>query len=107
MNKKIFLFPKAEADIDKRFSYIAKNNIQAAFRFPETTQAAFDMLVTHPQIGVRREFNNPKLKGMRMWPVPSFEKDLIFYHPTDEMIEVIRVLPSSRDIEAIFTDEKD
>ena len=40
-----------------------------------------------------------------MWHVKGFEDYLIFYRPIDDGVEIFRVLPGKRDIEAIFNDE--
>jgi toxin ParE1/3/4 len=39
-----------------------------------------------------------------MWRVRGFERYLIFYRPTDDGIDVVRVLHGSRDIESLFED---
>ena len=51
-----------------------------------------------PELGAARSFANPKLAGLRMWPIKGFEKQLVFYRPVKEGIEVIRVLHAARDI---------
>jgi len=53
-------------------------------------------------MGAGREFRNPKLVGMRMWPITRFPKYLICYPPTKRGIRVIRVIHGARDIRRIF-----
>lgn len=36
--------------------------------------------------------DNPRLQGLRWWPVPRFPRFAIFYFPRDDEIEIIRVL---------------
>lgn len=40
-----------------------------------------------------------------MWPIPDFPNHLIWYQPTAEGIEVVRVLNAARDIERVISDE--
>ena len=40
-----------------------------------------------------------------MWPIPRFEKYLIFYRFNDDTLEVIRVLHGARDLTRIFETE--
>jgi toxin ParE1/3/4 len=60
------------------------------------------MLAQFPGMGARREFRNPKLAGMRLWPITRFPKYLIFYQPTKRGIRVVRVIHGARDVGRIF-----
>jgi plasmid stabilization system protein ParE len=53
-------------------------------------------------MGARREFRDPKLAGMRAWPITRFPKYLIFYLPTKRGIRVLRVIHGARDMRRIF-----
>ena len=44
----------------------------------------------------------PIMAGVRSWGIRGFPNHLIFYRPTDDRIEVIRVLHAARDIETIL-----
>ncbi|MGH2346023.1 MAG: hypothetical protein ACRDG4_12410 [Chloroflexota bacterium] len=48
-----------------------------------------------PGIGASRDYGNPRLKGMRAWPIPTFQKHVIFYQTTDRELRIIRVLPET------------
>jgi toxin ParE1/3/4 len=85
--------------------YIALDNLDAAFRFLDSAEESFRDLERMPLMGTRREFQNPKLAGIRLWRVKGFPKHLIFYRPLEDGIEIIRVLHSARDIEALFSEE--
>ena len=60
-----------------------------------------------PEMGALRHFGNPALKDIRMWPIKGFEKHLVFYHPIENGIEVIRVLHAARDIQSIIEEGND
>jgi toxin ParE1/3/4 len=103
---RLALKPQADRDIGIQFEFIAKDNLQAAVRFYEAAFRAFDVLQTNPHIGPARDFENPQLKDVRIWFVRGFEKYLIFYRATDELVEILRVLHSSRDIDGILSGEE-
>ena len=54
-----------------------------------------------PGIGAAMCFRHPRLAGVRMLPVRGFEHHLIFYRPTGDGIELIRVYHAARDVDAI------
>jgi toxin ParE1/3/4 len=57
-------------------------------------------------MGRQRETTNPNLADLRQWPVPGFEKYLIFYRPAEDGIDVVRVLHGARDLDAILDEEE-
>jgi toxin ParE1/3/4 len=105
MTLRLVLKPQADRDINNQFEYIANDNLEAAIRFYEAAFRAFDVLLTNPHIGPARDFEDPELKDIRIWLVKGFEKHLIFYRATDELVEIVRVLHTSRDIDSILMDE--
>jgi toxin ParE1/3/4 len=55
--------------------------------------------VTQPMMGRARDEIE---QGLRSFP---FGRYVIFYMPSDDGIDVVRVLHSARDIDAVFADE--
>ena len=53
-------------------------------------------------MGPKRDFANPKLANLRVWPITKFRQYLIFYTPTRRGIRVIRVIHGARDLSRIF-----
>lgn len=74
-------------------------------RFLEAVDLAFEQLLRMPEIGASRAWLNPRLPALRMWPIPDFPNHLIWYQPTAEGIEVVRVLHAARDVERVLADE--
>lgn len=106
MKWRLALKPQADRDINNQFEYIAKDNLEAAIRFYEAAFRSFNVLLTNPNIGPGREFDNPELRDVRIWLVKDFEKYLIFYRATDDLVEILRVLHASRDIDSILSGEE-
>ena len=82
---------------------IAEDSLAASRRFTAAAEEAYEMLAEMPGVGASREFNNPRLSGLRMFPVQGFRNYLIFYQATDVEITIIRVLHGARDIESLFS----
>lgn len=103
MSRKIILRDDVLKDLDESSATIGQYSPHASVRFLEEAQKAFRLIADMPGIGTPRDYNNPALPGMRMWPIPRFRKYLIFYLTTDETIEIVRVLHGSQHIQAIFS----
>ena len=102
MTRRVILDPEADRDIEEQFDYLAARRLDAALRFLQATSDTFEQLAEMPGMGAPRRFNNPKLAGVRMWPIRGFENYLSFYLTTEESIQVLRVLHGARNIERIF-----
>jgi toxin ParE1/3/4 len=102
MTKRIVITPKASADIDGHFEYLAQYNLETALNFFDAARQTFAQLARNPSIGSPYITKNPAFQGLRRWTVKSFRTQLIFYFDRDDCIEIIRVINAARDIEAIF-----
>jgi plasmid stabilization system protein ParE len=69
------------------------------------SRKALVRLATTPEVGAPRAFTNPRLTGIRIWPVPGFKAYLIFYRIDDDAVRVLRVLHAKRDIPGILEGE--
>ncbi len=104
MTRSILKRPQAERDIEECFVYIGSGNLDAALRFLDAIEDSLETISENPLIGSPREFYNIGDKNLRMWLVTGFENYEIFYLVEDEIIDVVRVLHSARDLEGIFGD---
>ncbi len=96
--KPINIYPLASAEIDDIAEYIAAESLEAATRFLESAEQTFSRISEQPGIGSSRYAHIAYLDGLRFWPVPCFEKYLVFYIERQDRIDVLRVLHGSRDI---------
>lgn len=90
------LSPLAEADLDELWQHIAYDNEPAADGMIFKIFEAIDLLVRTPFAGRARE---ELLLDIRSFGVHPY---VIFYRPTSEEIEIVRVLHGARDIESLF-----
>ena len=88
-----------DEDLAGLAQHIARDNVEAALRFLEAAELAFQKLAEMPGMAGLWESPNPRLAGIRVWSIRKFENYLIFYRPIQEGIELIRVLHGSRNIE--------
>jgi toxin ParE1/3/4 len=88
--------PLAEADLEEIWQYIARDNRTAADHLHATFRDKFLMLANRPLLGERREDLRPNLRAF------TVGRYVIYYRPSEDAIEVIRVLHSARDVRALF-----
>tara|TARA_Y100000815_G_scaffold231057_1_gene221070 strand:+ start:879 stop:1205 length:327 start_codon:yes stop_codon:yes gene_type:complete len=97
VSKPVRITQRAQDDIDAIASYIALDNLDAALRLYEAIDAVAGLLGSHPELGVRRDFQRSgKLRVVR---VPGFEQLLVYYRPSDSFVDVLRVIHGARDQE--------
>jgi len=88
------IHPKARADLDAIWSYIASDTEKSADAVIAQITAAFEMLTSNRFAGRPR----PELSvSVRSFPVGSH---VIFYVPNSEGILIVRVMHSKQDITA-------
>jgi toxin ParE1/3/4 len=91
--------PQAAADILDIWDFIAEDSLEQADAWIDRLDESLRLLASQPLMGRAR----PELvDGLRSRP---FERYVIFYLPLSDGIDVVRVLHSARDIEAIFGDD--
>lgn len=89
---------QAEKDIEELWLYIAADNMLAADRVLDDIEAQCHLIATQPGMGRPR----PELAlapDMRSFPVGRY---IIFYQTLPDGIEIIRVLHSARDLDALL-----
>lgn len=108
MRNRFVILPTADKDLDEQAAYLGENaNLDLALRFYDAAESTFAFLAQTPEAGALRESENPTFAGLRLWRIKGFEAHLIFYRPTDDGTEIVRVLHGHRDIGAVFDDEVD
>lgn len=105
MSRTIIIRDEARFDVIDIAYHIAEDSLASADRFAEAIDAAYKQLAAMPGMGALRDYNNPKLKGLRMWPVPGFRNHLIFYLASDDKLEIVRVVHGAQDLESLFAPE--
>jgi toxin ParE1/3/4 len=68
----------------------------------DAVEATLSFLAANREAGERCFFTSARTFGIRVWAVRGFRNHLVFYRPTEQGIDVVRVLHGARDIEALF-----
>lgn len=104
---RVVLRPRAEADIDAATDYyLRKAGIAVAQQFGDALTEAFVLLGRNPSIGSTRYADAAAMPGLRAWPVRPWPY-MVFYVLGDKVIDVVRVLHTSRDIPATLVEPPD
>lgn len=101
----IVIRPRATRDIDDQAAYIAQQSRAQARRYLGATAHTMQKVGGMPGLGSPFPLTNPRLQGLRAWPVDRFPNHVIYYLPTADGIEVIRVLHAAQDAQAILEAE--
>ena len=97
----------AERDLVEHFVDLGTRAGEAvAQRFLQAAEDTFAALAAMPLIGRTEDFANARLTGMRRWRVRGFDNYLIFYLPTDDGIEILRVVYATRDLPGLVFPEE-
>ncbi len=102
MTRLIFITPQASLDLDDIYNFLAIDNSDMALKFFDLARQTFNQLTKTPEIGTTYEVSNPKLQSLRKWRVKRFDKYIIFYRYSDDLVEIIRILHAGRNITAIL-----
>ncbi len=100
---RLVISPEAQRNIDEHEDFLADEaGIEVAFRFHEAFYEALNRLGEMPGVGASREWLNPRLLGLRMWPIPDFQSHIIYYRTLGEELHVLWVLHGARDRDTII-----
>ena len=92
----LIVSPLAEEDLEEIWSFVAERNVEAADRLIDEITGRFDQLLAYPETGRAR---HDLLVNLRSLPVKRY---VIFYQPTEDGVEIFRVLHGSRDVQGEF-----
>ena len=105
MAPRLVIRPRAYWELDDLAEYLARSSEAAAQRLLEAAEQTFQELVQLPELGALCQFENPRLQGLRCWPVRGFKNYLIFYRLIPDRIEVLHVLHGARDLPSLLEEE--
>jgi len=89
----VIIAPRAERDIEEIHAYVSADNPSAANGLISRFKKTIGLLADRPNMGPR--VIRPGRPGLRKMSVPPF---IIFYRADDSLVEIVRVLHSSRDL---------
>ena len=99
--------PAAREDILRQYRYyLVKQDAPAtALRFLEAVEETISRVCHRPEMGPSKVLDNPRLTGLRSWPVKGFAAIRIYYLSSAAEVRIIRVLHGKRDIAPVLEQE--
>lgn len=88
--------PAAEADILEIWAFIAEDSLVEADLWVDRLDEKLVLWATQPTMGRNRDEVSPGIRSL------VFGRYVVFFEPLSDGIDVVRVLHSSRDIDAAF-----
>lgn len=105
MSRRIVLRLEARSDLRGiADDFEAARGLALADRFLDAAAETFSDLAAMPQLG--RAYpgrgRGTGHEGLRRWRINRFDVYAVFYRPTPDTVEILRVLHGKRDIEGIL-----
>jgi len=94
---RLIISPSAEADLGGILDHISQDKLGAAQRFVAKLRETCKTLGENPHLGAVW----PQI-GDGMWRAFAFQKYVIFYRTSDDLVEILRVVHGARDLERLF-----
>ena len=86
-------------DIDEIAAFLqGRTGPQRAIRFLNEADRTFTRLAGMPGIGSLYDPEAPGLADLRFFPVSRYRSYLVFYRPTPDGVEIVRVLHGARNL---------
>jgi toxin ParE1/3/4 len=79
--------------------YLGEAGPDLARRFQIALDQTLNQLASRPDLGRPRHFRNPRLQGLRSFPVARpFNKVLVFYRIDGDILHAMRLIHGARDL---------
>jgi len=92
--------PEAADDLSEIWSFIARENLQAADRVETAVFEACDLLAGSPLAGQARK--DLTSLPVRFWVVHPYPNYLVVYDPEAKPVRIIRILHGARDLPSVL-----
>jgi len=103
--RQIQLRPTAKKDLQEASDfYLREGGAKVAARFLALAERAFSHIIDHPLSGSRRLSVELRVEGLRSWAISGFPY-LVIYRLTKDVIDILRVLHTSRDVPDWFDED--
>lgn len=95
--------PDVRADVSAIIEYISNDSLDAAGRFGPSVDKTIELLAEWPGFGGLMQFEDPRLAGIRSFPVKGFRNHLIIYdRDADGAIRVLVVTHGARNLPGLL-----
>lgn len=91
------IFPQAEADLDTHARTTALDHLDVGLRLYDRAEETYARLAEMPHTGALHQSEKIGLSGIRYLPIKESSRYLVLYRPTDDGVEIIRILHARMD----------
>ncbi|WP_197527208.1 type II toxin-antitoxin system RelE/ParE family toxin [Pirellulimonas nuda] len=93
--------PAALRDLERISGYLCEQKLDVAHRFLDAAESAFSLLASNPLLG--EPFAHPRYSDLRFRTLrPPFRNYVLFYRPSAEGVEIVRLLHGARDLPIVL-----
>lgn len=104
MSRSIVINEAAEQALKEYFNYIAQQDADRALQFFDAARQTFAALARMPGMGKVYDSQEEDISNIRKWAVKGFRQYLIFYRYDDEVLEVLRIIHATRNLDSLLKD---
>ncbi len=100
MSLRVKIFPRADADLRKQYTWYLKHaGAEVAGRYLTAFDTTVATLSLHSGLGPFGNFSDTRLAGIRSYPfIRPFDKHMIFHRTDETTLTIIRVMHGARDL---------
>jgi plasmid stabilization system protein ParE len=95
-----------DEDLPGIYSYISRDNPDAAERLLSAIAQTFELLSANPDCGFAYRTQSTKFNAVRMIPVTDFNQYLVFYRIADDAVRILYVVHGARHLPRLFKWER-
>jgi toxin ParE1/3/4 len=95
-----------QTDLPEIYAYISKADVAAADRVLDAAEQTFEHLTRHPLSGVVYRAKPVHVAELRMIPVNGFPKYLVFYTVGPNVVRILYVVHSARNLPQLFAEDR-
>lgn len=95
--------PQASRDLEDILLYIAEDVPDAALRVLDAVEDTLELLSRSPNIGSMVTPLRKEAEGFRVITVKRNRRYLVYFRPTVDCMEIVRIVHGHRDQEAFFS----
>ena len=99
----LFIQEAAEQDILHQVTWYTEQGVpDVARRFGAAAGASIAAVMAMPESGAPRATANPRLSGLRTWPIKGFDQFRIYYLAQPDQLIIVRILHDRRDTDTLL-----
>ena len=101
-----FVKESARVDVVNQYRWYLEQGVpDVAERFAVAFDTCIDFIMQFPGAGASKRLENIQANGLRSWPIDGFPQLKMYYIMREDVLTIVRVLHSKRDVMSILENE--